>query len=71
MAVPVLQVTFSVVIALFLLQLLRRLTANSQNGIAKGLKTDFTRMFQAAAPPAPARSPAASFASTSFRRWSW
>ena len=37
MAVPVLQVTFSVVIALFLLQLLRRLTANSQNGIAKGL----------------------------------
>lgn len=35
--VPILQVTASVVIALFLLQLLRRLLAESQNGLAKGV----------------------------------
>lgn len=38
MAVPVLQVTASVVIALFLLQLARRLLGNSTNGVAKGLE---------------------------------
>jgi hypothetical protein len=38
MAVPVLQVTASVVIALFLLQLVRRLLGNSTNGIAKGVE---------------------------------
>jgi hypothetical protein len=35
--VPVLQVTASVVIALFLLQLARRLSAGSQNPIAQGI----------------------------------
>jgi hypothetical protein len=38
MAVPVLQVTASVVIALFLLQLVRRLLANSSSGVAKGVE---------------------------------
>ena len=38
LAVPVLQVTASVVIALFLLQLSRKLLSNSQNGIAKGVE---------------------------------
>lgn len=38
MAVPVVHVTVSVVIALFLLQLLRRLLANSTSGIAKGVE---------------------------------
>lgn len=37
MAVPVLQTTASVVIALFLLQLAKRLLANRQNTIAQGL----------------------------------
>lgn len=36
-AVPVLQTTASVVIALFLLQLAKRLLANRQNTIAQGL----------------------------------
>ncbi len=34
MVVPVLQVTFSLVIALFVLQVLRHLLAKSRNGIA-------------------------------------
>jgi len=38
MAVPVLQTTASVVIALFLLQLLRRLLGSSQSGVAKGVE---------------------------------
>lgn len=38
MAVPVLQVTASVVIALFLLQLTRRLLASSNSGVAQGLQ---------------------------------
>ena len=37
MAVPVLQVTASVVIALFLLQLARRLLGRSNNTIAQGI----------------------------------
>lgn len=36
-ATPVLQVTASVVIALFLLQMAKRLTAQSQNPIAQGV----------------------------------
>ena len=35
--VPILQVTASIVVALFLLQLLRRLLAESQNTVAKGV----------------------------------
>lgn len=38
MAVPVLQVTASVVIALFLLQVARRLLASSNSGIAQGVE---------------------------------
>ena len=38
MAVPVLQVTASVVIALFLLQLLRRLLSRSQSGLGQGVE---------------------------------
>jgi branched-subunit amino acid permease len=37
MAVPVLQVTFSVVIALFLLQIVRRVLGNQSNGLAQGV----------------------------------
>lgn len=37
MAVPVLQVTASVIIALFLLQLVRRAAAQSQNGLAQSV----------------------------------
>ena len=37
-AVPVFQVTASVVIALFLLQVARRLLANSNSGIAQGIE---------------------------------
>lgn len=36
-ATPVLQVTASVIIALFLIQIARRLTANSSNPIAVGV----------------------------------
>jgi hypothetical protein len=39
---PVLQVTASVVIALFLLQVARRLTAQSQNPIAVGVHDGLT-----------------------------
>ena len=38
MAVPVLQVTASVVIALFLLRLAQRLLSNSQSGVAQGVE---------------------------------
>jgi len=38
MAVPVLQVTASVVIALFLLRLSQRLLENSQSGVAQGAR---------------------------------
>lgn len=41
-ATPVLQVTASVVIALFLIQLGRRVTAQSQNPIAVGLHDGLT-----------------------------
>jgi hypothetical protein len=41
-ATPVLQVTASVVIALFLLQVGRRLTAQSQNPIAVGVHDGLT-----------------------------
>lgn len=41
-ATPVLQVTASVVIALFLIQLGRRITAQSQNPIAVGLHDGLT-----------------------------
>lgn len=37
MAVPVVQVTLSLVIALFFLQLLRHLLASSNSGLAKGV----------------------------------
>lgn len=39
LTVPVIQVTASVVIALFLLQLLRRLLSESQSGLAKGVSS--------------------------------
>lgn len=42
MAVATLQTTASVVIALFLLQLLKRLTANSSNGIGQGVNGGLT-----------------------------
>ncbi len=38
MVVPVVQVTASVVIALFLLQLSRRLLTNSRSGLAQGVE---------------------------------
>lgn len=38
MAVPVLQVTMSVVIALFLLQLVRRLLSSSHGSLAQGVE---------------------------------
>ena len=37
MAVPVLQVTFSVVIALFLLQIVRRVLGNQDSSLAQGV----------------------------------
>jgi hypothetical protein len=42
MAVPVLQVTASVVIALFLLQLTKKYTAGSSNGIVSGVNGGLT-----------------------------
>lgn len=42
MAIPVIQVTASVVIALFLLQLVRRLLSGSSNGIANGIEGGLT-----------------------------
>ncbi len=36
-AVPVLQVTLATIVALFVLQMLRRLTAQSQNPLAQGV----------------------------------
>lgn len=42
MAVATFQVTASVVIALFLLQLLKRLTASSNNGLAQGVNGGLT-----------------------------
>lgn len=41
-ATPVLQVTASVIIALFLIQVARRLTAQSQNPILVGVNDGFT-----------------------------
>lgn len=41
-ATPVLQVTASVVIALFLIQVARRLTASSQNSILQGVNGGLT-----------------------------
>ena len=37
LTVPIVQVTASVIVALFLLQLSRRLLADSENGVAKGV----------------------------------
>lgn len=46
MAIPVVQVTASVVIALFLLQLVRSLLANSESGIAKGIEGGLSFLFR-------------------------